>query len=136
MLILLILWILIILLFVQLILYQPLKPVDLLTENTDTGATMVQTGQTLTKSLTLPKTTKKLEIVVYSDKPAKLLLCRVLENTRVIGNQRFITKKGFSRVVVDIKRGFDPSIKCTISLEESNKTLSNVNLKSVKAWIS
>lgn len=135
MLLLALLWILILVLLVQLILYEPLTPVDVLYSNNEKGAAMTVAGQRLTQTVLLPKNTRKLEIIFYNDNPSSIIACRILQGNTAIGRGGKSSVQGFSSIIVDIQRSYTPTTNVTISLEETNKTLRNITLKSVKAWV-
>lgn len=128
------LWILIIILIVELILYEPLKPIDLFISDDEKGDDMNDVGNSLTKNLLIPRNAKILEITIYNDNQRNTIISKILQNTNLIGEKGIIAPKGFSNILIRIRRSFIATSQCTISLEESNKDLSNIKLKSVKAW--
>ena len=129
------LWILILVLVIQLILYVPTTPVDILISNNDKGDAMTEVGQTLTDNVLIPKNTRKLEIVVYNDNPSNIITCKILQGGTAISRGGLSSVKGFSIILVDIQKKYDHNSNVTISLEESDKTLRNITIKSVKAWV-
>jgi hypothetical protein len=135
--VLLLLWILIVLILVQIALYDPLKPVDVFTNDNDTGQAMTPTADgRLTRTVLIPKDTKILEIVIYNNNTSNAIVSKVLQGNKALGKKGFIAKGGFSLFYIRIKHKFNASNQCIISLEDLGGTLNNVNIKSVKAWVS
>ena len=140
MLIFVLLWILLLIILIELIVYRPLVPIELLffigDANGDTGTQMSQTGDTLTRDLTLPKNTRTLEIVIYNNNTRDLITCDILQGNKLIGRQGLISKQGYSRILVDIQRSFDHLSPCTISLGSENTLSRNdILLKLSTAWM-
>jgi hypothetical protein len=128
------LWLLILIILFQLILYRPLTPLDIFYDNNEKGTAMTEVGNKLTSTVLIPKDTEKLEILIYNEN-SSAITCRVLQGEKLLGKKGLICKEGFSTFIVNVRRDFVFSTQCIISLEKSNEKLTDVNLKSVKAWV-
>ena len=133
-------WFLIFILIVHIVLYEPLKPIDIFfsDDNDGKGANMTVESAKLIKTIRIPKNTRKLEVVIYNTTASNVLMCTVLQGGTAIGKKGVIAKEGFSSLMIDIQRGFDATAECVLSIENTDGTtlpVQAIKLKSIKAWV-